>query len=148
MCKYVGPVMKAQKSGKIVYTSSMASRGESQAGSAYGAAKAGIISFTRKFCRELGPCGINCNGIAPALVLTNRINKTIGAVSPEVAAERARNIPIRRNSMPEDQALVVAFRASSDGRHDHRRDDRRHGRIVVWFHLSKIRKDDHEHRGT
>jgi NAD(P)-dependent dehydrogenase (short-subunit alcohol dehydrogenase family) len=89
MCKYVGPVMKAQKSGKIVNMSSMASRGESQADSAYGAAKAGIISFTRKLSRELGPCGINCNGIAPALVLTNRINRTIGAVSPEVAAERA-----------------------------------------------------------
>jgi NAD(P)-dependent dehydrogenase (short-subunit alcohol dehydrogenase family) len=114
MCKYVGPVMKAQKSGKIVNMSSMASRGESQAGSAYGAAKAGIISFTRKLSRELGPWGVNCNGIAPALVLTDRINRTIGAVSPEVAAERARNIPLRRNSMPEDQALVVAFRASSD----------------------------------
>ena len=114
MCKYVGPVMKAQGSGKIVNMSSLASRGETQSSGAYSAAKAGIIAFTRKLSRELGPWGVNCNAISPALVLTDRINRTVGAVSAEVNAERIKNIPLRRHSMPEDQARVVAFLASSD----------------------------------
>ena len=113
-CKHVGPVMKAQGSGKIVNMSSLAARGHGSI-SSYSAAKAGVISFTTKLARELGPFGINCNAIAPGLVLTERINRTIGSGdTPEARAERVKNIPMRRHSMPEDQARVVAFLASDD----------------------------------
>ncbi|MDP3175863.1 MAG: SDR family NAD(P)-dependent oxidoreductase [Phenylobacterium sp.] len=113
MCKYAGAVMKRQGSGKIVNLSSLSARGHSSI-SPYGAAKAGIESFTTKLSRELGPFGINVNAVAPGLVLTDRINRTIGAVSPEVRAERVKSIPLRRDSQPEDQARVIAFLCSSD----------------------------------
>jgi 3-oxoacyl-[acyl-carrier protein] reductase len=113
MCKHVAPVMKRQKSGKIVNLSSTAARGKTTIAS-YAAAKAGIESFTTKLARELGPFGINVNAVAPGLVLTDRINRTISNVSPEVRKQRLENIPMRRHSVPEDQARVIAFLASDD----------------------------------
>jgi NAD(P)-dependent dehydrogenase (short-subunit alcohol dehydrogenase family) len=113
MCKHVAPVMKKQKSGKIVSLSSTAARGKTTIAS-YAAAKAGIGSFTTKLSRELGPFGINVNAVAPGLVLTDRINRTIANVSPEVRSRQLETIPMRRFSLPEDQARVIAFLASSD----------------------------------
>ena len=116
MCKHVGPLMKAQGSGKIVNLSSTASRGQSGASSgAYSAAKAGVIALTRKLAHELGPSGVHCNGIAPGLVLTERINRhVVPNFAPAAAAALLDSIPLRRHSMPEDQARVVAFLASRD----------------------------------
>ena len=68
------PVMKRQRSGKIVNLASIAGRGLSwNSSSAYAAAKGGIIAFTRKLAHELGPEGINVNAIAPSITLTERI---------------------------------------------------------------------------
>src|SRR5579863_10102204 len=84
----VVPVMKRQNSGKIVNLSSVAGRGRSaSSGSAYAAAKGGIIAFTRKLAFELGPFGININAIAPSRTLTERIRPRWDALSGE--AQRA-----------------------------------------------------------
>src|SRR5437870_1500300 len=73
-CHAVAPVMKRQRSGKIVNISSIAGRGISPtSSSAYAAAKGGIIAFTRKLAHELGPFGVTVNAIAPSLTLTERI---------------------------------------------------------------------------
>ena len=66
-CHTVVPVMKRQRSGKIVNISSIAGRGvAANSSSAYAAAKGGIIAFTRKLSLELGPFGITVNAIAPS----------------------------------------------------------------------------------
>src|SRR5439155_13840261 len=73
-CHAVVPVMKRQKSGKIVNISSIAGRGLSQSSSsAYATAKGGIIALTRKLAFELGPHGVSVNAIAPSLTLSDRI---------------------------------------------------------------------------
>ena len=70
-CNAVVPIMKRQRSGKIVNISSIAGRGLSQSSSsAYATAKGGIIAFTRKLSFELGPYGITCNAIAPSRTLS------------------------------------------------------------------------------
>jgi NAD(P)-dependent dehydrogenase (short-subunit alcohol dehydrogenase family) len=114
-CNAVVPVMKRQRSGKIVNISSTAGRGLSQSSSsAYAAAKGGIIAFTRKLSFELGPYGITCNAIAPSRTLSERIHARWEQMSEtEQAAEIART-PLRRIALPVDQAQVICFLASAD----------------------------------
>jgi NAD(P)-dependent dehydrogenase (short-subunit alcohol dehydrogenase family) len=111
----VVPVMKRQQSGKIVNLASIAGRGMSVAsGSAYAAAKGGIIAFTRKLSFELGPFGININAIAPSLTLTERIRPHWNQRSPEAQAAQVEATPLRRVAEASDQAKVICFLASSD----------------------------------
>ena len=111
----VVPIMKGQKSGKIVNLASIAGRGMSIAsGSAYAAAKGGIIAFTRKLSFELGPFGINIIAIAPRLTLTERIRPHWNQRSPEAQTAQVESTPLRRVAEASDQAKVICFLASSD----------------------------------
>jgi NAD(P)-dependent dehydrogenase (short-subunit alcohol dehydrogenase family) len=111
----VVPVMKQQKAGKIVNLASIAGRGRSVAsGSAYAAAKGGIIAFTKKLSYELGPFNININAIAPSLTLTERITPHWNQRSPEAQAAQVDSTPLRRVAQASDQAKVICFLASSD----------------------------------
>jgi NAD(P)-dependent dehydrogenase (short-subunit alcohol dehydrogenase family) len=114
-CHAVVPIMKAQKSGKIVNLASIAGRGLSVAsGGAYAAAKGGIIALTRKLSFELGPFGINVNAIAPSLTLTERIRPHWNQRSPEAQAAQLASTPLGRVAESSDQAKVICFLASSD----------------------------------
>jgi NAD(P)-dependent dehydrogenase (short-subunit alcohol dehydrogenase family) len=109
------PVMRRQRSGKIVNLASIAGRGLSQnSSSAYAVAKGGIIAFTRKLANELGPDGINVNAIAPSITLTERIRPHWDRRSQASQAEEIERTPLRRVALPEDQARVICFLASTD----------------------------------
>lgn len=111
----VVPVMKAQGAGKIVNLASIAGRGRSAvSGSAYAAAKGGIIAFTKKLSYELGPFGVNINAIAPSLTLTERIRPHWNQRSPDDQARQVETTPLRRVAEASDQAKVICFLASSD----------------------------------
>jgi NAD(P)-dependent dehydrogenase (short-subunit alcohol dehydrogenase family) len=111
----VVPVMKRQKSGKIINLASIAGRGRSvSSSSAYAAAKGGIIAFTKKLCHELGPYGININAIAPSVTLTERIRPHWERRSQEDQAREIDKTPLRRVAEAADQARVICFLASSD----------------------------------
>ena len=109
------PVMKAQKSGKIVNLASIAGRGMSVAsGAAYASAKGGIIALTRKLSFELGPYNVNINAIAPSLTLTERIRPHWNQRSPEAQQAQIDSTPLRRVAEAADQAKVICFLASAD----------------------------------
>jgi len=111
-CSVVVPVMKRQRAGKIVNISSIAGRGvAANSGSAYAAAKGGIIAFTSKLSLELGPFGITVNAIAPSVTLTERLRER--RTPEQLAAEVART-PLGRVAVAEDQARVICFLASRD----------------------------------
>jgi len=111
----VVPVMKRQRSGKIVNISSIAGRGLSAtSSSAYAAAKGGIIALTRKLSLELGPFGITINAIAPSLTLSPRLRPRWDAMSQDEQAREVERVPLRRIAQPEDQARVICFLASAD----------------------------------
>jgi NAD(P)-dependent dehydrogenase (short-subunit alcohol dehydrogenase family) len=108
------PVMKRQKSGKIVNLASIAGRGKSSASSsAYATAKGGIIALTTKLANELGPHGITVNAIAPSMTLTERIRPRWEQRPPEERAADIERTPLRRMGEAVDQANVICFLASS-----------------------------------
>ncbi len=114
-CHTVAPVMKRQKSGKIVNISSIAGHGLSaSSSSAYAAAKGGIIAFTTKLAHELGPHGITVNAIAPSMTLTERIRPRWEQRTAEEQAREIARTPLRRMAEARDQARVICFLASHD----------------------------------
>jgi NAD(P)-dependent dehydrogenase (short-subunit alcohol dehydrogenase family) len=114
-CHAVAPVMKRQRSGKIVNISSIAGRGLSaSSSSAYAAAKGGIIAFTRKLAHELGPFGVNVNAIAPSVTLTERIRPRWAERTPAEQANEVARTPLGRVAEATDQARVICFLASGD----------------------------------
>src|SRR6266850_1517973 len=111
----VVPVMKRQRSGKIVNISSIAGRGKSPtSSSAYATAKGGIIALTRKLSLELGPYNVNINAIAPSLTLSPRLRPRWDKMSAEEKQQEVERVPLRRIAEPVDQARVICFLASSD----------------------------------
>ena len=111
----VVPVMKRQRRGKIINLASVAGRGISDtSSSAYATAKGGIIAFTKKLGRELGPFGINVNAIAPSLTLTERLRPHWDQRTPEQRQQEIDRTPLRRVAEAVDQARVICFLASRD----------------------------------
>ena len=106
--------MKRQGNGKIVNISSDAAHSLGEPSSAYVAAKAGIMAFTKKVAKESGPYGVTCNAIAPGMTLSERIQHRWAQRSEEQRQIIIDQIPLGRLSQPEDQAKVIAFLASED----------------------------------
>ena len=106
--------MKQQGNGKIVNISSDAAHSLGEPSSAYVAAKAGIMAFTKKVAKESGPYGVTCNAIAPGMTLSERIQPRWEGRSEEQRQIIIDQIPLGRLSKPEDQAKVIAFLASED----------------------------------
>jgi NAD(P)-dependent dehydrogenase (short-subunit alcohol dehydrogenase family) len=63
-CRFACTVMRDQKWGRIINTSSTAWLG-TVGHCNYGAAKAGIVGLTRAVAREMGRYGVTCNAYAP-----------------------------------------------------------------------------------
>lgn len=110
----VSPLMKEQRSGRIVNISSGAGRSTSLTGiQAYTSAKAGQIGLTRQLARELGPWNITVNAIAPGFVRSNpTTEKQWESYGPERQQALVEGIALRRTGRPEDIAYGVLFFAS------------------------------------
>ncbi len=109
--RWVAPIMKAQRYGRIVTISSGAGRSYSQTGiPAYASAKAGLIGFTRQIARELGSFGITANSVAPGFVLSNPSSVTQWDIMGE-GKQRAflEALAVKRLGTPDDIALAVLF---------------------------------------
>ena len=74
-CRAVLPGMVKRKYGKIVNISSILGVNGASCEVAYSATKAAVIGFTKALAKEVGPCGINVNCVAPGVVMTNMMRK-------------------------------------------------------------------------
>jgi 3-oxoacyl-[acyl-carrier protein] reductase len=113
-CNAVAPVMKRQRSGKIVTVSSVAGLSPSADGgyAHYGAAKAAIAHYTRYLAQDLGPFGITANCIAPGVIATGRIMQVVLPGGSNSNRDRAEQVALRRLGTVEDCAKVVEFLAT------------------------------------
>jgi 3-oxoacyl-[acyl-carrier protein] reductase len=108
------PGMITRGSGSIV---TMASNGgrllDKLLTSSYAAAKAGVIQFTRHIALELGSHGIRANAIAPATVLSERIERIMDTSAIDATAAMS---PLGSMGTPEDCALATLFLVSDSAR--------------------------------
>lgn len=106
----VVPVMKKNKSGKIINVSSIAGRNGGGPGAAhYSSAKGAIITFTKNLAKELAPYGILVNAVSPGVIDT-RFHQ--GLTSPEMKAKFREMIPLKREGEAQEIAWPVMFLAS------------------------------------
>ena len=119
--KHVATVMKAQGTGSIINTASVAGIRTGYGNHIYSAAKTGVIQLTRSTAMELGESGVRVNCICPGFIATPMIGRARG-LSVEEADEKLdiikdsfeRAQPIRRTGLPEDIAKAALWLASDD----------------------------------
>ncbi|MDQ1178587.1 SDR family NAD(P)-dependent oxidoreductase [Rhodococcus sp. SORGH_AS_0301] len=108
--------MIPQKSGHIINIAAGAGRSLSPRGAVYGAAKAGVIQFTRNLAYEVGKLGVRVNGVSPGIMLHAELREVLANHSTEWDYKwRMDRIDLDRVSIPEEVANVVAFVASDAG---------------------------------
>jgi NAD(P)-dependent dehydrogenase (short-subunit alcohol dehydrogenase family) len=110
-CKYALPIMVAQGGGSIVNTSSQSGLAGDLGFTAYGVAKAGVISLTQHVATQYGAKGIRCNAIAPGLTMTAAVERVL---PPPMQRIFVRQNLVPRAAAPEDIGHVVAFLASDE----------------------------------
>jgi 3-oxoacyl-[acyl-carrier protein] reductase len=106
-------LMRRQKSGSIIVTSSVIGRFGNKGQIVYAASKAALIGAVLSAAKELGPDGIRVNAIAPGLIDTNMTKH----LSAETREERLKHVALGRMGAPEDVADVMLFLASDLARY-------------------------------
>ncbi|NNC79272.1 MAG: glucose 1-dehydrogenase [Acidimicrobiales bacterium] len=111
--KYEIPAMLGQGGGSIINISSIAGlKGGPIAGSAYHAAKFGVVGLTKTAAVEYAADGIRVNCLCPGIVET-----PLAAVSfadPELRARVESMVPLGRTGLPEDVAAAIAYFAAEE----------------------------------
>src|SRR5437016_12859994 len=88
MSKLEHPVMYARKSGVIRNMSSLSAKAAYAWGSAYAAAKVGMLGLTRVTAAEGARKGVRVNAICPGPVTETKMSKELGAVLAKRSEER------------------------------------------------------------
>ncbi len=104
----VTPIMMKQKGGSIINMASVVGVSGNAGQCNYSASKAGMIGLAKSIAKELGSRGVRANAIAPGFIIT----EMTGALSDDVKAQWAKQIPLRRGGSAEDVANVATFLAS------------------------------------
>jgi 3-oxoacyl-[acyl-carrier protein] reductase len=111
MSKSVLRGMIKKRSGRIISITSVVGAMGNAGQSNYGAAKAGIIGFTKSLAREVGVRGITVNAIAPGFIETD-MTESLPADQKEALASQ---IPMGRLGTPDEIAQAVLFLAGKSG---------------------------------
>jgi NAD(P)-dependent dehydrogenase (short-subunit alcohol dehydrogenase family) len=112
--KHASAVMKRQRSGRIVVTSSAAGlRPEPAVCYGYAASKAAVLNIVRHAALELAPHGVLVNAICPGPFKGTRIGGGVTEnPTPELERMWARTVPLGRMAEPEELKGLVLLLAS------------------------------------
>lgn len=121
--KYAAPVLKAQESGSIISTASIAGLGGGVGAHLYNVAKAAVIQLTTTVANELAEQNVRVNCICPGFIATplyaGKPLGTAGREAAEKTLEKARAAsvdaqPMHRMGEALDIAKAALFLASDD----------------------------------
>jgi len=96
--------MMRARTGRIVNIASVSGLRANPGQSNYGAAKAGLIQFTRTAAVEVARRGVTINAVAPGWIATD--------MTADVNTDLLNAVPARRAGTPEDVAACVRFLVS------------------------------------
>lgn len=124
MSKLVLPIMRAQRSGRIINISSESAVQPDAAMPHYNASKAALNSITKSLSKAVGRDGILVNSVAAAFIKTPLVEEMLAnigrerGISPAEAErwflrENRPNIVLERAGTSEETAAAVLFLASS-----------------------------------
>ncbi len=108
VCRQVVPLMQQTGYGRVVNMASLAGKDGTPLMSAYAAAKAGVIAFTKSFGKELADTNIRVNSVAPAAVETDILRQ----LSPEAVRRMIEVSPMKRLGTVEEVSDIVLFLCS------------------------------------
>jgi NAD(P)-dependent dehydrogenase (short-subunit alcohol dehydrogenase family) len=110
VAKRAATTMFKQRSGRIIFVSSVAAYFGIAGQANYAASKAGLIGLARSMARELAPRGITVNVVAPGGVETDMTSQLTEAQRSAVVA----NTPLGRFATPDEVAAAITFLASPE----------------------------------
>lgn len=105
----VVPHMTRAGYGRIINMASLAGKEGTPFASAYSAAKAGVIGFTKSLAKELAETEIRVNCIAPAAIETAILDQ----MAPEFVQTMINKSPMKRLGRVEEAAELVMWLSSS-----------------------------------
>ena len=103
------PHFRSRGYGRVINVTSYSGLHGNVGQTNYGAAKAGIIGFTKSAAKELARFGITVNAISP-----NAATRMVGSVPADKLAELTAAIPMARFAQPEEMAAAVGFLAAEE----------------------------------
>lgn len=109
-CRVAARHMRERRYGRIITVASIAGKEGVPFISAYSAAKAGVIGFSKALAKELCDVGVTVNCIAPAMTETELMREM---TQDHIERMRAK-IPMGRFVKVEEIAAMAAFIASPD----------------------------------
>jgi 2-deoxy-D-gluconate 3-dehydrogenase len=110
VCRTVGKVLTAQRSGSIINIASAAGLRGRPTNAPYSAAKAGVINLSRAFAMEWAGMGVRVNVIAPGRFLTPLTAAEMS--DPAAYAAFVTKVPLGRIGRPEELEEISVWLAS------------------------------------
>lgn len=99
------PVLRSQRSGRVVIVSSINGRRGKFGQANYAAAKAGLVGLARSAAKELGPSGVTVNLVEPGFTET----AMTAELPPQIRRKAIAETPLGRVGRAEDIANAVLF---------------------------------------
>ena len=108
-CRYAVPLMVEKEWGRIINISSDAGLHGYPGETMYGAAKAGLIGFTKSLAKEVAKKKVTVNVVVPGFIQTDMTSVLF--TSEERLHHEIERIPMGRPGKPEEIADLVSFLA-------------------------------------